>query len=162
MRKQIFWAMGKSRRGFGLEVIRKPKLKKKFLNQKTVVLLKVTVPNFCIVIVTIFFNIIIITIIILINILIFLLPTYFSLDDKSAKLQNSMNILFCISERSKIMRKQRARSHFVYFISYFEWNGPKKNSLKRVKRCVRVVLVTSNNILLVYKFSFFYYIFLKF
>ena len=35
VRKQFFWAIGESGRGFGLEVIRQSKLKKKIKNQKT-------------------------------------------------------------------------------------------------------------------------------
>ena len=42
--------------------------------------------------------------------------------------QNLIRILFhrgnC--KRSKITRKQCARSHFVHCMNYFEWNGPKK------------------------------------
>ena len=38
-----------------------------------------------------------------------------------------------------------------YFTSYFEWTWPKKKFSKKVKLRVRVILVMSNNILLVYK-----------
>ena len=45
--------------------------------------------------------------------------------------QNCINILFHREDcqKSKIMRKQFARSHFVYCISYFQWNRLMKNSL---------------------------------
>ena len=88
-------------------------------------------------------------------ILIFLMPTYFLLGGKATEStffdiskSNLTNILFhrgdC--ERSKMIKKQCRRSRFVYFMSYFEYNGPKKNSSKKLKLSIRVVFLTSNNI----------------
>ena len=43
------------------------------------------------------------------------------------------------------------RSHFIYFMSYFKENRPKKKISIKVKLCVWFFFVSSNNILLVYK-----------
>ena len=123
--------------------------------------------NLCNVIVTIFLTLLSSSSLLLFLLLFFelLLSLLFSyctfISHRAAKLptqlifniwkQNLINVLFHRGHLVNIIRKQWARSHFVYFISYCERNGRKKNSLQEVKRCVRSLLVTSERILLVHK-----------